>query len=76
MIHEPQKKAEACIIWMHGLGAGAEDMMGLAHALKLAIPVRHVSLQAPLRPVTINNHMVMPAWYDITGVRITDREDR
>lgn len=76
MTHEPVQQAQACIIWMHGLGADAQDMMGLAHALRLSYPVRHVSLQAPLRAVTVNGHMMMPAWYDILGVRLTDREDR
>ena len=75
LIHEPQEKADACIIWMHGLGSNAQDMMGLAHALRLKNAVRHVSLQAPIQRVTVNNGMMMPAWYDITGVKLTDRED-
>ncbi|MCH9757039.1 MAG: carboxylesterase [Gammaproteobacteria bacterium] len=72
---EPKQKAQACIIWMHGLGASAEDMAGLAKQLPLNIPVRHVALNAPVRPVTLNQHMPMQAWYDITGMSLTDRED-
>lgn len=75
-IEEPQQKAQACIIWMHGLGADANDMAGLAKQLPLEAPVRHVFIDAPVRPVTLNNHMPMRAWYDIVGLKLTDREDR
>lgn len=61
---------------MHGLGADANDMQSLANQLRLEKPVRHVFLKAPTRPVTLNNNMLMPAWYDITGIKFTDREDR
>lgn len=75
-IKEPEQAARACVIWMHGLGADANDMKGLANELNLSIPVRHVFLDAPVRPVTLNNRMPMRAWYDITGMKLTDREDR
>ncbi|MDX2345995.1 MAG: carboxylesterase [Legionella sp.] len=73
---EPKQKAKACVIWMHGLGASADDMAGLAKQLPHNTPVRHVALNAPMRPVTLNQGMVMPAWYDITGLSLTDREDK
>lgn len=74
---EPQAPAQACIIWMHGLGADASDMVGLADQLTVeAIPLRHVFIDAPMRPVTLNNGMVMPAWYDIIGLDLTDRQDK
>lgn len=76
-IKEPQEKARACIIWMHGLGSDASDMMGLAAELTLKdLPLRHVFLDAPSRPVTLNGGMVMPAWYDILGMDLVDREDK
>lgn len=76
-IKEPKHPAQACVIWMHGLGADASDMAGLAEQLNLnEIAVRHVFLDAPLRPVTLNNGMVMRAWYDIIGLKVTDREDQ
>ncbi len=74
-IRDPKQKAKGCVIWMHGLGADAEDMMGAADALPLTAPVRHVFLDAPVRPVTLNNQMPMRAWYDILGMKLTDRED-
>ncbi|MDF1645882.1 MAG: carboxylesterase [Legionellaceae bacterium] len=76
VVVESNQKAEACMIWMHGLGASADDMAGLAKQLPLNVPVRHVALNAPIRPVTLNQGMPMPAWYDITGVSLTDREDK
>lgn len=74
---EPQQQAEACVIWMHGLGADASDMMGLVEQLSIdELPIRHIFLNAPVRPVTLNGGMVMRAWYDIVGMQLTDREDK
>lgn len=73
---ESQQKAQACVIWMHGLGASASDMAGLAEELLMGdVELRHVFLDAPRRPVTINGGMVMPAWYDIVGMELVDRVD-
>ena len=74
-VKDPQQQAQACVIWMHGLGADAQDMMGLATELPLTVAIRHVFIDAPVRPVTLNNHMPMRAWYDILGMKLTDRED-
>lgn len=74
---EPQQKAQACVIWMHGLGADASDMAGLADQLIVDdVAIRHVFIDAPMRPVTLNGGMVMPAWYDIVGMELVDREDK
>ncbi|WP_074881812.1 alpha/beta hydrolase [Legionella jamestowniensis] len=73
---EPKQQAVACIIWMHGLGADASDMAGLADQLIVNVPIRHVFLDAPVRPVTINNGMAMRAWYDILDLKFTAREDK
>ncbi len=75
-IQDPQQPAQACIIWMHGLGANGADMAGVAKQLSINVPIRHVFLDAPVRPVTLNNRMPMRAWYDIIGIKLTDREDR
>ena len=72
---EAEQPARACVIWMHGLGADAQDMAGLAEQLPVNIPVRHVFMNAPVRPVTLNNNMPMRAWYNISGVNLTDRDD-
>lgn len=73
---DPQQPAQACVIWMHGLGADASDMAGLAEQLSLGdVALRHVFIDAPRRPVTLNNGMLMPAWYDIMGMELADRVD-
>lgn len=66
----------ACVIWLHGLGADGGDMAGLAQELVLRESVHHVFMDAPVRPVTLNNHLPMRAWYDILGMNLTDREDK
>ena len=67
---------KACIIWLHGLGADASDMAGLAAQMRIpAASCKHVFLDAPFRAITINNGMRMRAWYDIVGDKLTDRED-
>lgn len=74
---EPQQQAEACVIWMHGLGADASDMMGLVEQLSIDdLALRHIFLNAPVRPVTLNGGVAMRAWYDIVGLQLTDREDK
>jgi phospholipase/carboxylesterase len=55
------------VIWMHGLGADGWDFVPIVRELPLPedLVLRFVFPHAPLRPVTINNGMRMPAWYDI-----------
>ena len=75
-LKKPEHPAEACVIWLHGLGADASDMVGLAEQLMLNdVSVRHVFLDAPIRPVTLNAGMAMRAWYDVIGLSSMDRED-
>jgi phospholipase/carboxylesterase len=74
-IKEPKITAKACVIWMHGLGASAANMLAVATQLNCSYPIRHVCLEAPIRPVTFNNNQPIPAWYDIYGLRLEDRED-
>lgn len=58
---------DICVIWLHGLGAGADDFIPAVPYLKLpeSAKVRFLFPQAPSRPVTINGGWEMPAWYDI-----------
>ena len=76
-IKESAQPAKGCIIWMHGLGADAADMAGLAEQSVLAqLPLEHVFIEAPVRAITINGGMSMRAWYDIVSVDLHAREDR
>lgn len=75
-VNDPKQPAQACIIWLHGLGANAEDMAGLSAQLTLDVPVRNVFADAPVRPVTINRQMPMQAWYDIMSLSPGGAEDQ
>ena len=65
------------VIWLHGLGASSNDFPPVIPHLKLTegFTVRFVFPQAPSRPITVNQGMVMPGWYDIKGTSIADKED-
>ena len=65
------------VIWLHGLGATADDFVPVIPYLGLSdtLAIRFVFPQAPDRPITMNGGYVMPGWYDIKGRDITDKED-
>ena len=67
----------AAVIWLHGLGADGNDFAGLVPELDLdgCAPIRFVFPHAPSMPVTVNGGYVMPAWYDIFGSNLVDRQD-
>ncbi len=58
---------DAAVIWLHGLGADGSDFEPIVPELRLPqrLRIRFVFPNAPAIPVTINNGMRMPAWYDI-----------
>ncbi len=65
------------IIWLHGLGASANDFPPIVPELGLlkSRTIRFIFPQAPDRPITINGGMRMPGWYDIKGMSIEDKQD-
>ncbi|PSW20163.1 carboxylesterase [Photobacterium sanctipauli] len=67
VIVEPEVKATAAVIWLHGLGSNGHDFEAILPELQLPAdsPVRFIFPHSPSIPVTINGGMVMPAWYDI-----------
>ncbi|MCG8458847.1 MAG: alpha/beta hydrolase [Holophagales bacterium] len=75
---EPGRRAEASVIWMHGLGATAHDFETIPPELGLpeSLAVRFVFPQAPSRGVTLNMGMVMPAWYDIRSLDGRDQDEK
>ncbi|MDO8696104.1 MAG: alpha/beta hydrolase [Pseudomonas sp.] len=69
LILQPTQSADACVIWLHGLGADRYDFMPVAEALQQRLPsTRFVLPQAPTRAVTINGGYAMPSWYDILAM--------
>ncbi len=61
---------DACVIWLHGLGADGHDFVPVVAELQLpdGSTPRFVFPHAPVRPVTLNGGMRMRAWYDILGL--------
>ncbi len=65
------RPADAAVVWMHGLGADANDFVPLVPELDLRsrngqpMSIRFVFPNAPVMPVTINGGLSMRAWYDI-----------
>ncbi len=65
LVEEPEDgPAQATLIWLHGLGATADDFATLGRQLRCP-GLRVLALQAPSRPVTLFEHQVAPAWFDI-----------
>ena len=62
------------MLMLHGLGASGADLYPIAQhigggRLRVLFP------DAPRQAVTVNGGMEMPAWYDIAGVNLEDRQD-
>ncbi len=69
--------AQWSVIWLHGLGADANDFAPLVPELvRPQWPgIRFVFPHAPVRPITINNGVPMRGWYDIVGMDFRSRAD-
>jgi phospholipase/carboxylesterase len=74
---ETSPNPSASVIWLHGLGADGNDFVPIIPQLNLSEcpAIRFIFPSAPSMAVTVNGGYVMPAWYDITGRDIKDRED-
>lgn len=68
---------QASVIWLHGLGASGHDFEPIVAELSLPdnLPVRFIFPHAPMRSVTINNGVVMRAWYDIFDTQFDRKVD-
>jgi phospholipase/carboxylesterase len=74
---ESAPNPSAAVIWLHGLGADGNDFAALVPELDLegCPPIRFIFPHAPSMAVTLNGGYVMPAWYDILGANLVDRQD-
>jgi phospholipase/carboxylesterase len=74
---EPSSRANASVIWLHGLGADGHDFVPLIPELRLedSLAIRFIFPHAAVRAVTINGGHRMRAWYDITGLGPESGED-
>ena len=64
IVVEPTSEHDASIIWMHGLGASAQDFADMPRIIPRP-GTRWIFPNAPMRPVTLNNGWRMPSWFDI-----------
>ena len=57
------------VIWLHGLGANGNDFAPIVDLLTLPsnLSLRFIMPNAPSIPVTLNQGMVMPAWFDLSA---------
>ena len=62
----PQKNPRAIVIWLHGLGADESDFVSFIESLALE-DIEFILPNAPLRPITMNQGILMRGWYDIKG---------
>ncbi len=68
--------AQFVVIWLHGLGADGHDFMPIVPELKLSdLPIRFIFPHAPVRAVTLNRGMLMPAWFDIHEISPAAKHD-
>lgn len=67
LIIEPTLMHQYSVIWLHGLGASANDFYSLIPKLsnRNKNAIRWIFPNAPIQPVTLNNGMPMPSWFDI-----------
>jgi phospholipase/carboxylesterase len=77
VVIEPAGRATACVIWLHGLGADGYDFVPLVKQLDLPKQgaTRFIFPNAPMQAVTLNQGMVMPAWYDIIAIQPGAEQD-
>ena len=75
IVRDTAPTPDACVIWLHGLGANGHDFEPIVPELNLpeGSAIRFVFPHAPQIPVTINGGHRMPAWYDILAMSL-DRE--
>lgn len=74
---EPSTQANACVIWLHGLGDSGAGFAPVVPALGLPDDhcIRFVFPHAPEQAVTINQGYIMRAWYDIKSMDLHNRAD-
>jgi len=65
------------VIWLHGLGADGHDFEPIVGELnfKNKSKTRFIFPHAPTISVTVNNGMVMQAWYDLIAPPIDAPQD-
>jgi predicted esterase len=71
LILKPRGVHRATLIFMHGLGDTSEgwgQQLRVWQSLDGFQDIKMILPSAPIAPVTLNNGMRMPSWYDIVGL--------
>lgn len=65
------------LIWLHGLGAFGEDFVPMIEELntKSTDNIKFIFPDAPFKEITINDGMLMRAWFDIKNLEFEKEED-
>jgi phospholipase/carboxylesterase len=77
IIIETADQPDACIIWLHGLGADGNDFAPIIPQLGLpsSLRVRFIFPHAAVIPISINQGYRMRGWYDITSLDRVDHDE-
>ncbi|KAG6329448.1 hypothetical protein ID866_9641 [Astraeus odoratus] len=69
LVIPPRTRHSATVIFLHGLGDTGHGWQDVAEMLSRALPhVKWILPHAPIRRVTVNMGMPMPAWFDIVDL--------
>ena len=73
----PENTADKAIIFLHGLGASYQDFIFLPDLLKNQTSDNWLVIlpNAKDKAITVNGGFEMPAWYDITSMDLTNKDD-
>lgn len=66
---------QTAIIWLHGLGSHGSDFADFVNQIKLPGGIKLILPHAPVRPVTLNGGMPMPAWCDVLELGLDAKTD-
>ncbi len=77
---ETAPNPQVSVIWMHGLGASANDFVPMIPDLGLdlshiGLSIRFIFPNAPMMPISVNGGYTMRAWYDIREVDLIRQQD-
>jgi len=74
--HSPSSTPKASIILLHGLGSSGHDFVEFVPHIAGHEEMRFIFPHAPQQPVTLNNGLMMAAWYDICGLSANAKQDK
>lgn len=73
LIINKQNNPKILVIWLHGLGANSSDFKDFIKLLEMN-EVEFILPDAPLIPITLNQGLKMPGWYDIKSLEFEEHD--